>query len=153
MHRDKFGRWRAGKSPYTPKLSRLDHKRDGGILDQLIGRVPSKDGTFVAEDAASDANSMTPRSALLSARSTSTIMSASTALSDSDSMAERAAATSAQKYRNKKTKRHWVSAFSMISWSDSPMFLFLDMQQRSCQKNTHASIFLHIEHTHILTCR
>ena len=123
MHRDRFGRWRAGKSPHTPKLTRLHYKRDGGIMDQLIGRIPAQDGTFATEDATSDANSLTPRSALLSARSTSTIMSASTQLSDSDSLAtEREASVSAQKQRRKKTKRRWVSVFALLGWSNSPMF-------------------------------
>ena len=94
-------------------------------MDQLIGRIPAQDGTFAAEDTASDANSLTPRSALLSARSTSTIMSASTQLSDTDSEAmQKAVALSAQKQRRKKIKRRWVSVLALLGWSNSPIFSF-----------------------------
>ena len=112
MHRDPYGRWKPGKSHYKkPKLMRLEYKRDGGFMDQFIGKIPSSDGKFVVEDDGSVANSMTPRSALSSARSASTIMSASTDVSDSDSSAAgRALMKSAAGNRRTRIKRRWIRA-------------------------------------------
>ena len=116
MHRDPYGRWKPGKSHYKkPKLMRLEYKRDGGFMDQFIGKIPSSDGKFVVEDDGSVANSMTPRSALSSARSASTIMSASTDVSDSDSSAAgRALMKSAAGNRRTNIKRRWVRACPAI---------------------------------------